>query len=919
MSRKQRRRARKRNPERKPVSPDRLLEHARQSLNAGDPRRALELLRRVQHQDPTRAGLPLWLFCACVERARQLTQKGMAKEAIAMRSRALQHRVAICVRSLSEESLGRYLRCLDGAETLSAYADYLARGPALPAAERAVADSLVISRCWEQLALLAADHSLRQDAVHVRGSLDAMDSGDWKRAASLLAGVSRRSPFAPWRLFCKAMACFAAGDDRGLQRALDLLPQDFALRGTVAELTRCAAGGTQKGQSAIEQALGTGQAASVTARADRLRLALHRGNEREIERHVVSLASLVYPSDHVRARIDLLLIAALAVVGGSVPGSAMAAMVGRIVPASRFRGVMAQVSLLVQETTSGRTWHPEAAAVYLEELPAEFPRPTDQALARSCVLESLARTGHQAGVGTFSYDPEWEAPLAALLGRPPEDAGMVLVDLMMASLDADPESGAGYRFLLELLRGSSPAAGPRLSGILEELAERYPDTPEPWLELATRHYARGAYRRAEAALGEARRRAPYDNRVLDLQAIGFLKSADQSRKRGRYALAARDLERAADLRRPRLKPLLRVKRLLLDVVEEGTDVALRAAPHLEPLAPGAQLRTLVVAIHDLEENLHLKNVDPGMVRALRQFLTGAAAAIERLDPDEVLELVTDLPADYRILYDSLRVAPVLNKWWGALMARLDGDRLIACFDTLLACDGQVKVRAELERRLRRRRGWPLLQFYLAVIRYEDGDDRGAASFTEILEDADSTERERLRAAAHRLAQVVEDEPLRHALQQFDFDILDRVASPLASLWDLLAGLPVPEDDHPIVPAEHEAEPKAVSGSEFPVALHRAARSGLLDPAQGRLFEDETVAVVLDRLEAMIDSADLRSIRLEYRREIFDSVRTDPETRRMLDEIADRCTATNRRTMLSSELDALLFPVPDAVDADKELF
>ena len=61
------------------MPPERLLKEARQSLNTGDPRKALELLRRLQHQDPKREGLPQWLFCACVQSARQLTQKGFAE------------------------------------------------------------------------------------------------------------------------------------------------------------------------------------------------------------------------------------------------------------------------------------------------------------------------------------------------------------------------------------------------------------------------------------------------------------------------------------------------------------------------------------------------------------------------------------------------------------------------------------------------------------------------------------------------------------------------------------------------------------------------------------------------------------------------------------------------------------------------
>ena len=94
--------------------------------------------------------------------------------------------------------------------------------------------------------------------------------------------------------------------------------------------------------------------------------------------------------------------------------------------------------------------------------------------------------------------------LTALLGAPPRHPDLVPVDLMMASLAADPQSGTGYRALLDLLR-RRPAADDARRAILRELAERYPDAPDPWLELATLHYSRNAYRRAE---GSARRGAP---------------------------------------------------------------------------------------------------------------------------------------------------------------------------------------------------------------------------------------------------------------------------------------------------------------------------------------------------------------------------------------------------------------------------
>ena len=937
---KQRRRNRKqKRTDQRRLPPERLLAQARQSLMDGDPRKALELLRRIPQKEGAPAGLPLWLFCACVERARQLNGKGLAKEAAAMGARAAQHRAEITVETLADEDLIRYLRCLEGGEALQVYAEHLARRPPLPTAERALADRLVIDRCWERVEHLAVDHPLRQDAPPVRRSVDAMDSGDWERAARLLAGVARRSPFAPWRLLCKAMACFAAGDEHGLQRAVDLMPEDFALSGTVAELRRCATGAGPAGPDAVRRTLGTGTP-PVAASAAKFRQALDAGIEGEIERHLIRLAEAVYPEDPVRAQIELLMIVSRAALDGPLTVPALGRMARRILPGDRLPSFKAQAGMLAQEVASGDTWDPVGAEDYLDVLPVAFPCRADQAIARSCVLESLARAGVSSGIGPHLLDPEAVESLTTLLGKRPEDPAMMVVDLMMASLAADPESPTAFRFLLDVLRSHPVGSGGGVRDILAELAERHPEDPDPWLEMATLDYSRNAYRRAQTALAEARRRAPYDERILDLQAVGFLKSADQSCRRGRFALAEQDLQRAADLQRRRLEPGLRVKRLLLDVIRQGgTDVTGAAAPHLRALAPCVQMRTLVVAIHDLQGSGHVRNVDPEIAPALRQILALGAGAIGRLEPDEALDLIADLPSDYRVLYGSLRVAPVLADWWEAVMARLDGDRLIAGFDTLLACGGRAQVRAELDRRLCGRRasgGNSLLRFYLAVILYQDREDYGSGRFADVLDGADSGEHQRLRAAAMRLARVA-DQPLRHALQRFDFKILDHVLAPFPAFWDdILPRVPTPPDMAPIAPAEpaqsiepaqpvepEPPEPEVPAAPEVPApelmaALRQAARDGRLDPSQqGLLFVEEAILAIVDRLELMIDGAALRGAPPGVMQEISDSVRADTELRRMLDELADWCATADRRDGISPELAAMLFAAQPGADAGRE--
>ena len=901
------------------ASPRRLLDQARQILAEGDGRKALDLIRQARDRDDSLAGLPLVSFCATIQRGRQLAAKGMEKEAATMRARADRHRESISLQSLSEDDWVQYVRYLDGAGSLAAYADHLTTGQPLLPVERALADRLVIERCWEGLDILDTSHPLRRDAGAVMPGLDAMDAGDWARAAGLLQGVPRRSPFAAWRLFCKAMVCFGAGDDDGLRRTLDLLPADFALARTVAECRRLVArdgGGSGNGRTAAPGVLGTGRG-QVAALAGELKRALHKGNVRSVGTAIELLADALYPDDPDLARIDLLEIAGLAAVRDLIPGGALEGLARRLLPAYRVTGVVARI-LLARQQVVAQLWHPVPAAVLVDLLPVEFPRAEDRALARACVLETLARTG-RAAVHPEFLSPEMEAGLTMLLGRPLEDPGTVFVELMLASLAADPDNRDGYLFLLDLLRGQT-AGKAKFQRVLRDMADRFPDDPTPWLELATLHYSRNAYRQAEGALEEARQRAPHDDRLLDLQAVGFLKSADQSRRKGRFALAVRDLERAENLGRRVIESVLPAKWLLLEIVSGNADTAATVAPHLEGLPPGAQLRMLALLLRDLYDNNHVRNVRPEMADAVRRLLAGKVSLAGECAPDEIVRLLEPLPVELDLLYDDRRIAVSFARWWPALLERVDGERLPGVLDILMDCGGQNEVRVEIERRLRgvgKPRRDPLLLFYLAVIRYEEGSDHDARRFRDVLKRADAATRERLRAAAARLARHTE-EPLRHALQTFDFESLDVGSGPLgpgpppgleafmAALEEQLqtAGPPPDRAGSTGLAPPDPADPALVE--RFRRALTEDTADAPRDAGQQGMLFDREIYDDLDRLDDLIDDNRLRG-EPPVLRELAGNLRAEPGTRRELDRLARDCQTAGLRDRLTPELHALLFP------------
>ena len=917
---KRKRGGRKRNrstPARAPrVAPRRLLEQAREVLAAGDGRKALDLIRQARERDPNLAQLPLLACCACTRRARQLAAKGMDREAAAMRARADRHRASLSLPSLSEDDWVLYVRAVQGADALAAYADCLADRPPMPRVERALADTLVVRRCWEGLDALDASHPLRRDAGTVRSGIDAMDAGEWARAAGLLQGVPRRSPFAPWRLFSKAMVAFDAGDDDNLRRALDHLPEEFALSRTVAACRRrLDGGGNGDGGAVAPDGLGSDRGRAATL-AGEVKRALRKDNVRALGTAIERLAEALYPEDPLQARIDLLEFAALAAARGTFSVPALKGLTQRLVPADRVNGVLARLFLLGQQANP-QLWSPAPGVALLQELPVEFPRAEDRDIARACVLESLARTGRAA------IDPETlplvqRSLLGALLGGPVEDPATIFSDLMAASLEAHPYNRDGHLFLLDLLREQGADKLLRMR-VLLEMAERFPDDPGPWLELAGLQYSRNAYRRAEGALEQARRRAPHDDRILDLQAVGFLKSADQSRKSGRLARAEQDLQRAGELGRGILGLVLPAKRLLLAMVSGAGKAAATVARHLAPLPPAAQLRTLALLVRDLDDNRHVRNVGPEPADALRGLLKRKAGLFAECTPDEIVSLLEPLPVELEILYDDRQLAPIFAAWWPALLRRVDGKQLPAVLDVVLSCGGHTRARAELERRMRGVRKPdrdPELDLHLAVLRYAAGSDHDSRRFAELLNRVDAATRARLRPVATRLARHVQG-PLRQALLTFDFEPLD--VAPLAfgpglpSILEILSMLDAGDleiDD--LVPEPSGSRRKQRADPSDP-RLAEQFRKQMAENAaspdrtrQASMFDRELFDD-LDALEEMIDKNDLRGEPPPVLKEVAGNLRAEPTMRQELERIGRDCDAAGLRDRLSPELHVLLFP------------
>ena len=369
-----------------------------------------------------------------------------------------------------------------------------------------------------------------------------------------------------------------------------------------------------------------------------------------------------------------------------------------------------------------------------------------------------------------------------------------------------------------------------------------------------------------------------------------------------------------------IESVLPAKWLLLEIVSGDADTAATVAPHLEGLPPGAQLRMLALLLRDLYDNNHVRNVRPEMADAVRRLLAGKVSLAGECAPDEIVRLLEPLPVELDLLYDDRRIAVSFARWWPALLERVDGERLPGVLDILMDCGGQNEVRVEIERRLRgvgKPRRDPLLLFYLAVIRYEEGSDHDARRFRDVLKRADAATRERLRAAAARLARHTE-EPLRHALQTFDFEPLDVGPGPLgpgpppgleafmAALEEQLqtAGPPPDRAGSTRLAPPDPADPALVE--RFRRALTEDTADVPRDAGQQGMLFDREIYDDLDRLDDLIDDNRLRG-EPPVLRELAGNLRAEPEARRELDRLARDCQTAGLRDRLTPELHALLFP------------
>ena len=915
-SRKQRRKARIRASARSSrQSAVDLVLSARRCLVEANGRKALDLLKQALNKHSAPEQLDVLFYCACVSRARNLAEKGMQTEAVAMRSRAGHYEASIQAAELSPEDLRLYVAALEPSDALAAYAAHALRGERDFVTERVLADMLVVDRCWDGLLALEPDDPFRRDAECVRSGVDAMDTGDWERAAGTLRGVGRRSPFAPWRLFCKAMLQFGEGDDESLRRTVEQIPDDFAMAGTVAAWKSLwGEGGVVPDPVRSLLGLGAGQRRAL---AEGLARALGRAASGPALAQAISeLATVLSPERPDDAVADLLQVAGLATSGTRLSFGTVREAARLLLPQERFGPAMARMRLLIQHKFQDEA-DPGLALDVIRSLPDAYPNARERAIARGCVLDSLARTAFEnRGRIDFSGDA-WD-DFGRLIGRDVEHSYWIGVDLMAASLRADPDNRDGYLFICDLVRRGAPGKG-RLEPFMLRMASRFRHDPLPLLELAHDYYARNAYRKAEDALAEAVLRAPHDERIRGLQAIGFLKSASQGAKAGRSGAALADIGRAEAIARPSLAAVMWAKRILVELLSgEGKADAVLAAG-LDARPPLEQLQILVLLAKDYVLNSRHKRFREEDEIEIHLALGRRRHLVDALEPDEKLSLLRPLPSEFSVLYDYLKNARFVVTSLPSVLDDLEEDSLFEAFDLMLDSSVHDAVRRDIEARLGE--SLPsdtrqLLRFYRAVIDLSEGHVDDPRELRQIVDLAEPPVREKLRAAAQRLSRLSRG-ALAEALRRFDFERLVPSPELLPSMDELLGEMPALRDllqENPalreVLGSMRDSEQALPDMDISPLdmdlhdGLHYLANQAAAherNPADGFSFERQ-----LAGLHEMLAMCGWEEFSPGQLRNAVEDERSCPFVARYLDSLARQCARNDMRDTLSPPANVLLF-------------
>lgn len=744
------------------MSVDQVREHIEGLIAGGSPKEAIHTLQQLHLGDSAELG-PVRMK-AYAARARQLNDKGLEKEAS-----LLLDTLSLQLSEASGLECSRIAQIIGAAPVEFAVKYYEEQHqklhPDCPWIERALADQLVVSKRWEMLSRLPEDHSLKRDGRVVADAMDDLDAARWQEGLAKLEPLSRRSAFAPWKLFAKAVSSAYKGEEEDLKRALKQIPEDFPLHSTLRVLREKGCAGLESLHERVRKP-DTDMARAIV---DAIRRKDHR-----LSHLIPQFAQRLFPKNPPMALRSLSETAAFALSKKDIDPE----RISKLIPPTFSKPILMRLEMFSAPEMDSDVFPFCLAAQYMKNFDLEAPYVGEKEKVEAAVYFFLFMRILALNTSLWTIPSKDRSCLIRWLGG---DRELKWDDLYAATVEKItrlvPDVDAYYSVVKDIPIASLSNKGRELLDLtLARMRKQFPENPFSYLQLARLYRGKGAYRKSQKILEEAWKQAPYDPQVREYYALGLLKASSMSRKRKTLALGKKDLEEAVGLNVKSLLPLTQAMQSSLEFFERGV-----GTPAKGPLAsllavsdPVLRFRSLMCFYQDLSESADAQAQRFAKLtkdRILKELKNG----LKRLGESELAEIIAPFPEDFEDIIGRFGVPDFFNTMWSQIFARFDDQHVLGIYARLLADEeafAQLKwVKSDLKLRLRRQRKNVFLRFFSALVEYRLDPGLGSDEFYELIDYLKEDEIQKLKEFCRKIASVF-DEPLSSALGSFNFDILD---------------------------------------------------------------------------------------------------------------------------------------------------
>ncbi len=767
-----------------PGSVEELVERAIHHLAGGRSKEALDALRKAQFKGIPAERLDRLFRRAYLLRANQLETRGLTEEAESARKKAENYGPGQGHLDPGPDELVGFLRSLSADSRLAAYGRFLRSHPPVPEVETALADHLVMNRCWEQAEVLPEGSQFRLDATVMESAIGPLDRGEWDVGHGILQRVSSSSGFWNWKVFASAMAAYLREDPAALAADLETLPSKFPLRSAVKAIRLAGTRSARNPRTPMEHIVGVGRA-SVARCGESLRRSAGGVRPGSFKRAITDFAQTVDPHSPEITRLRLALALGAEVESDRIGVDDYWDLCAGALP--RRQHDLHEFLVFLQSIARA-----PVTSEYLPDIADQFDHvrrlfraEADQRLARAQILYRLASAVKMSGPWGLPY--ERADAVCQILGsdgcqgveRYAQYAKAAAIDLTRASIREDPTDPAVHKSLVSMLRSDLNTSNSELIKVYEKYAEAIPEDPEPWIVVAELRLQNNAYRKAAAALEKARVYASHDNRVSDLQAASSLLAAKRNLQGKRFALAATDMAAAeASTSRTAESVVLAWKAITLYVCKNEATLPAACGRVLRDVAPAVRAKAICILLDANAAQGSLVDLPAKDWNRLHaQFQDDVRTACETA-PNDLGGLLEPIPSVFRGVTSETAVSYQLSGLWDSVLRAVPDEQALTVFRVAVECGGLEELRIEIGRRLSRARNRTyqhILLLYSASIRYMLREDRGGARFSRLVESIPDEHLDPVRIAAEELSVAVARRfmpTLAMALRSFNFDLLD---------------------------------------------------------------------------------------------------------------------------------------------------